>query len=154
MTGPIETRLHELGLELPEPAAPAGSYVPYLIEDKLLFISGQLPMGKDGIAVTGRLGDTIEIADAQTAAKICALNVIAQAKAATGDLERIKRCLKLGGFVNATYDFTEHPKVLNGASELMVSIFGDAGRHTRFAVGCSSLPFNAPVEVEALFAIV
>lgn len=153
MTQTIETRLRELGIELPTPAAPAANYIPYALDDSRLYISGQLPMGPDGLAYKGKLGADVSVESGQQAARLCAINILAQANAALGSLERIQHCLKLGGFVNATPDFSEHPAVINGASDLLVAILGDAGRHTRFAVGCGSLPFGAAVEVDALFAV-
>lgn len=153
MSDTIEDRLKELGVSLPLPAAPAANYVPFILEGQQLYVSGQLPMGPSGIAFTGKLGADVSLEDGQSAAQACALNILAQAKAALGDLERIERCLKLGGFVASTADFTEHPAVINGASNFMVDVLGDKGRHTRFAVGCSSLPFNVPVEIDALFSV-
>lgn len=148
----IEQRLAERGLDLPPAAAPAANYVPYVISGSLLFISGQLPMQGGGVAVRGRLGGGVSIEQGQAAARLCGLNLLAQAKAASGgDLDRVRRCVKLGGFVACTPEFVDHPKVINGASDLMVEAMGEAGRHARFAVGCSSLPLDAAVEVEAVF---
>jgi enamine deaminase RidA (YjgF/YER057c/UK114 family) len=150
----IEQRLADLGLSLPEAAAPVANYVPYVIAGGLLFVSGQLPMRDGRVAVTGKLGDTVDIARGQEAARLCALNLLAQAKAACGgDLGRLRRCVKLGGFVASTPAFTDHPRVINGASDLMVAAMGDAGRHARFAVGSGSLPLDAAVEVEGTFEI-
>ncbi len=154
MTGQVEARLNELEIELPAPAAPAANYVPYIISGNQLFVSGQLPFGPDGLAITGKLGEDVDVATGRDAARLCAINVLAQAKAALGNLDRIQQCLKLGGFVNAVPDFTDHPKVVNGASDLLVAALGDQGRHTRFAVGCGSLPLGAPVEIDALLAFV
>lgn len=153
MVGNIEARLRALDLVLPEAKAPIGSYVPFVHLDGQLLISGQLPMADGSIAVAGALGDRVQIAQGQEAAKLCALNILAQAKAALGDLDRIVQLLRLNGFVNAIPGFADHPKVINGASDLMVEILGDKGRHTRIAVGCSSLPLNAAVEIDAVFAI-
>lgn len=153
MTSRIEARLAELGLTLPAAAAPVANYVPWVISGHLLFISGQLPMRDGQVAITGRLGAELSIAQGQEAARLCALMVLAQARAATGDLDRITRCLELGGFVACTPDFTDHPKVINGASDLVVAVLGDAGRHSRFAVGAPSLPLNAAVEIRATFEI-
>ena len=154
MTSPIERRLADLGLQLPEAAAPAANYVPYTIHDKLVFVSGQLPMRDGRVVITGRLDDDVSPDLGEEAARLCALNVLAQAKAACeGDLGRLARCLKLGGFVSCTSDFFDHPKVINGASNLIVAAMGEAGRHARFAVGCTNLPLNAAVEVEAIFAL-
>lgn len=154
MTSPIERRLADLGLQLPEAAAPAANYVPYTIHDKLVFVSGQLPMRDGRVVITGRLDDDVSPDLGEEAARLCALNVLAQAKVACeGDLGRLARCLKLGGFVSCTSDFFDHPKVINGASNLIVAAMGEAGRHARFAVGCTNLPLNAAVEVEAIFAL-
>ena len=150
----IERRLRDLGLSLPPPAPPAANYVPYTISGRLLFVSGQLPMQGGGVAVTGQLGRNVGLDQGQAAARLCALNLLAQAKAACrGDLDRLARCLKLGGFVSCTPEFTDHPKVVNGASDLIASALGEAGQHARFAVGCPSLPLNAAVEVEAIFEL-
>lgn len=150
----IEERLRALGLALPDAPAPAGSYVPYTVSGKLLFIAGQLPLQGGGVAVVGRLGRDVDLEQGQAAARLCALNALAQARAACdGDLDRLARCLKLGGFVNSTPEFTDQPKVINGASDLMVGAMAEAGRHARFAVGCASLPLNAAVEVEAIFEL-
>ena len=154
MMGQVEARLRDLQIELTAPAAPAANYVPYIISGSQLFVSGQLPFGPDGLAFTGKLGEDVDVATGQEAARLCAINILAQAKAALGDLDRVAQCIKLGGFVNAVPDFTDHPKIVNGASDLMVAALGDKGRHTRFAVGCGSLPLGAPVEVDALLAFV
>jgi enamine deaminase RidA (YjgF/YER057c/UK114 family) len=151
----LERRLSELGLQLPPAAAPAANYQPYTISGRLLFISGQLPFQGGKVAVTGRLGAGISIEQGQEAARLCALNILAQAKAACGgDLGRLARCLKLGGFVSCTPEFVDHPKVVNGASDLIAGVMGEAGQHARFAVGCASLPLGAAVEVEAIFELV
>lgn len=150
----IERRLAELGLGLPPAAAPAANYVPFVVAGELIFVSGQLPFQGGGVAVRGRLGDDVGLEQGQAAARLCALNVLAQAKAASGgDLDRIARCVKLGGFVACTKEFIDHPKVINGASDLVVEVMGESGRHARFAIGCSSLPLGAAVEVEAIFAL-
>jgi enamine deaminase RidA (YjgF/YER057c/UK114 family) len=149
----IENRLAELGLSLPPAAAPAANYLPWTIGGGLLFVAGQLPFEKGEIAVRGRLGADVGIEDGQRAARLCALNILAQAKAALGDLGRIKRCLKVGGFVACTPEFFDHPTVINGASDLLVAVLGDAGRHARFAVGAPSLPRGTAVEVDAVFEI-
>lgn len=154
MTSAIEQRLAARGLALPEAAAPAANYVPYTISGKLLLVSGQLPFEGGRVTVTGRLGDGVSVERGQEAARLCALNLLAQAKAACGgDLDRLARCLKLGGFVSCTPAFTDHPQVINGASDLMVEAMGEAGRHARFAVGCASLPRDVAVEVEAIFEL-
>lgn len=155
MTSDLERRLAEQGLQLPPAAAPAANYQPYTVSGKLLFVSGQLPFRDGRIAVTGRLGDGVSLEEGQEAARLCALNILAQAKAACeGDLGRLGRCLKLGAFVACTPTFFDHPKVVNGASDLIAGAMGAAGAHARFAVGCASLPLDAAVEVEAIFELV
>ena len=154
MTSAIEQRLAAHGLELPDAPAPAANYVPYTVSGKLLFVAGQLPFKSGQVAVTGRLGKDVSLEQGQEAARICALNLLAQAKAACGgDLSRLARCLKLGGFVSCTPEFADHPAVINGASDLMVQAMGKAGQHARFAVGCASLPRGAAVEVEGIFEL-
>lgn len=153
MAGQIEARLKALDLVLPEAKGAIGTYVPFVHLGGQLLISGQLPMKDGAIAVAGTLGDGVEVAQGQEAAKLCALHILAQAKAALGDLDRIVQLLRLNGFVSSAPGFADHPKVINGASDLMVEIMGDKGRHTRIAVGCSSLPLNAAVEIDAVFAI-
>ncbi|MEH3045790.1 RidA family protein [Sphingomonas adhaesiva] len=152
MTDRIDRTLRDLGLELPQAAAPIAAYVPVVEAGGLLHVSGQLPF-RDGKVVTGRLGEGISLEDGQDAAQRCALMVIAQVKAHIGHLERITRVVKLGVFVNSTADFTDHPKVANGASDLMVALFGDAGKHARAAVGVASLPLGVPVEVDAIIEV-
>ncbi|MCW3847084.1 RidA family protein [Sphingomonas sp. LB-2] len=147
-----EARLAELGLTLPEAAAPVAAYVAAVEAGGLLHISGQLPF-KDGALMTGRLGEDRDEAYGVEAAQRCGLMLIAQMKKALGDLERVERVVKLGAFVNSTGDFTGQPKVVNGASELMVAVFGDAGRHARSAVGVPVLPLGAAVEIDAIVAI-
>lgn len=151
----IETRLNELGITLPAPAAPAANYVPYVISGGLLFVSGQIPMLGGEVRFEGRLGDDMAVDDGYQAARLCGLNIIAQARHALGgDLGRVRRIIKLGGFVCATPDFNDHPKVINGASDLMVEIFGEPiGQHARFAVGAPSLPLAVAVEVDAVIEI-
>ena len=153
MTGTIDSRLKDLGVELPSAAAPAANYVPFYISGSQLFISGQLPLIAGGPDYKGKVGSEVDVETAQQAAKSCAINILAQARAALGDLDRIEQCLKLGAFVNATPDFTDHPEVVNGASNFLVEVLGDKGRHTRFAVGVGSLPRGVAVEIDALFAI-
>ncbi len=153
MAGEIEARLKALDLTLPEAKAPIGSYVPYLHLSGQLFISGQLPIVDGKLAAEGKIGAGLDLGQGQEAARICAINILAQAKAALRDLDRIVQLLRLNGFVNAAPDFADHPKVLNAASELMVEILGNKGRHTRIAVGCASLPLNAAVEIDAIFAV-
>lgn len=153
MPGETQARLQMLGLTLPPPAAAAGNYVPYAIHQNTLYVSGQLPFGADGSLVCGRLGDTLSVRQGQEAARLAGLNILAQAQAALGDLDRIVQCLRLNGFVNATPDFADHPAVVNGASDLLYEVLGDKGRHTRIAVGAAGLPKNVAVEIDAVFAI-
>ncbi|MGS4883547.1 RidA family protein [Roseibium sp. MB-4] len=153
MTSKTEARLAELGVTLPDAAAPAANYVPSVKTGNQLFISGQLPMESGAIAVTGKLGEGLQVEDGQKAAKLCAINLLAQAKAATGDLDKVVRLVKIVGFVNSTGDFTDQPKVINGASDFLVEAMGDSGRHARSAVSAASLPFGAAVEIEAIFEI-
>lgn len=153
--GTAEKRLADLGISLPAAPAPVANYVPAVRTGNLLYISGQVPMKDDAIAVEGHVGGKVSVEQGAEAAKVCAINIIAQAKTALGgDLDKVKRVVKLTGFVSCTPDFTQHPQVMNGASDLMVAVFGDAGRHTRAAVGAPSLPRNAAVEVEAIFEVV
>ena len=153
----IDTKLAALGITLPAPAAPVANYVPYVITGNLLIISGQLCFGLDGKlsdAHKGKLGGEIFNEAGLEAAKLCAINVLAQAKAALGgDLGRIKRCDRLGGFINATPHFAALPAIMNGASDFMVEVLGDAGRHARSTIGVANLPADAAVEVEAMFEI-
>ena len=150
----IEARLNELGITLPTPAAPVANYLPYTISGNMIFVSGQVTIGPDGLEYQGKIGADLTVEDGIKAARLCAINILAQVKAALdGDLERISQCLKLGGFVNAVPDFTDHPAVINGASDLMVEVLGDRGRHARFAVGAGGLPLNVAVEVDAIFEI-
>ena len=154
MSGTIDARLRQLGIELPEPAAPVANYVPFTVSGNLVFIAGQLCLWNGERRFPGKLGAGISIADGQQAARLCALNILAHLRAAcSGDLDRVRRCVRLGGFVNCTPEFTDMPQVVNGASDLMVEIFGDPGRHARAAVGVSSLPAGVAVEVEGTFEI-
>ena len=154
MAGKIEKRLQELGIELPQAPAPVASYVPFVVTGNLVFISGQVPMWNGEIKHAGRLGGGLSLEDGQAAARIVGLNLIAQLKAACdGDLDRVVRCVKLCGFVNCAPDFTDHPKVINGASDLLAELFGEAGAHARFAVGVPSLPLGCSVEIDAVFEI-
>jgi len=152
MTTHIDRTLEELGLVLPEAAAPVAAYVPIVEVGNVVHLSGQLPF-KDGQLVTGRLGDGVSLEEGQEAAKLCGLMIVAQLKKHLGDLSRVKRIVKLGVFVNSHGDFTDQPKVANGASELMVALFGDAGRHARSAVGVPVLPLGAAVEIDAIVEI-
>lgn len=150
----VEERLQDLGIELPEAPAPVGSYVPYVVSDRTVYVSGQVAIWDGEIQYQGRLGDGISLADGQAAARLCGVNLIAQLRAACGgDLERVARVVKLGGFVNAAPDFVDHAKVINGASDLMTAVFGDRGRHARAAVGCASLPLGSAVEVDGIFEL-
>ena len=153
MAGEIEARLKALDHVLPEAKAAIGSYVPYLHLDGQLFVSGQLPLKGGKIAAEGKLGADLDLSQGQEAARLCAINILAQAKAALRDLDRIVQLLRLNGFVSAAPGFADHPKVLNAASELMVEVLGNKGRHTRIAIGCASLPLNAAVEIDAIFAV-
>jgi enamine deaminase RidA (YjgF/YER057c/UK114 family) len=153
MAGSIDQRLAELGIELPAPAAAAANYVPVRRSGDLLVVSGQLPIEAGAVRYEGKLGGGVSLEDGQAAARLCAVNILAQVKAACGDLESIAACLRLGGFVACTPEFTDHPKVVNGASDLMVGVLGEAGKHARAAVGVPSLPFDAAVEVEAMFEL-
>ncbi len=152
MTDRIDRKLEELGLTLPQAAAPVAAYVPTVLANGMLHISGQLPF-KDGTLVTGRVGDGVSLEDAQEAAKLCGLMLVAQMKAALGTLARVERIVKLGVFVNSTVDFTDQAKVANGASELMVALFGDSGKHARSAVGVAVLPLGAAVEIDAIVQV-
>ncbi len=150
----IEKKIEELGLSLPQATDPVGSYVATKISGKFLFISGQISIDDKGTLIKGKLGKDLNTEDGYQAAKRCGLSIIAQAKkACDGDLSRIKSCVKLTGFVNSTEDFTDQPKVINGASELIVSILGESGMHTRAAVSTNSLPLGVSVEVDAIFEI-
>jgi enamine deaminase RidA (YjgF/YER057c/UK114 family) len=153
MTNAVETRLAELGLTLPDAPAPAANYVPYVISGNLVFVSGQVCMTADGF-ITGKIGADLSVEEGAAAAKLCALSLLAQVKAACGgDLSRLKRVVKLTGFVNSTPEFGDQPKVVNGASDTLVEILGDAGRHSRSAVSAGALPFNVAVEIEGIFEI-
>ncbi|MGK9235949.1 RidA family protein [Inquilinus limosus] len=153
MAGSIEARLQEKGITLPAVAAPAANYVPSVISGNMLYVSGQVPFVDGKISHTGKLGAEFTVEDGYACARICAINILAAAKAALGDLDRVVRVVKLGGFVNSTPDFTDQPKVVNGASDLMAEAFGDAGKHARAAVGVAQLPLGCAVEVEAVFEI-
>ncbi|GAB5457502.1 MAG: RidA family protein [Henriciella sp.] len=147
-----ESRLEALGIVLPEAMSAVANYVPYVISGQQLFISGQISNGPDGL-VFGRLGEDMKLEAGQAAARLCAINLIAQCKAAVGDLSRINRVVKLGGFVNAHPDFTDIPQVINGCSDLMVDVFGEAGRHARSAVASPVLPLGVAVEIDGVFEI-
>jgi enamine deaminase RidA (YjgF/YER057c/UK114 family) len=154
MSDAIDSRLKELGITLPAAAAPAANYVPFTISGNLLFLSGQLPIEDGKVAVTGLVGRDVDVARAQRAAELCAINILAQAKAAlAGDLGRIRRIVKLNGFIASSPDFTEQHLVMNGASNLIANVLGEPGKHARAAVGMASLPLNAAVEIDAIIEI-
>ena len=153
MHSEIENRLEKLGVVLPEPVAPAANYVPFVQQGNQLWISGQLPMDSDGIKFVGKCGEDCTTDEGYQAAKLCAINLLAQIKSAVGELDRIERIIKLVGFVNSTPEFTEQPKVINGASDLIAEVLGESGKHARSAVGVAVLPFNATVEVEAVVGL-
>jgi enamine deaminase RidA (YjgF/YER057c/UK114 family) len=154
MVGRIEARLAELKIELPQAAAPVANYVPTVRTGDLLFVSGQVCQWNGERRFVGKLGREISLEQGQQAARLCGLNILAQVrKSLDGDLDRVVRCVRLGGFVNSVDDFTQQPQVVNGCSDLMVEVFGDAGRHARAAIGVNVLPSNVAVEVEAVFEV-
>lgn len=154
MTGTVDARLRELGIELPKPSTPAANYIPYTVVGATVFVAGQVCVWNGEITCRGRLGEDVSTEDGYKAARVCGLNLIAQLREACGgDLDRVVRVAKLGGFVNSTAGFTDHPEVVNGASDLMVEVFGDAGKHARFAVGAPALPRGVAVEVDGIFEI-
>ena len=154
MANIIEQRLKELSIELDEASVPAGSYVPYVVTNNLVFISGQLPFINGELTIKGRVGENVTIDDAIKMSEACAKALLSQLKSAcNGNLDRVKKVVKLGGFVASSPDFTDQPKVINGASDLIVNIFGDKGKHARFAVGVAALPLNVPVEIDGVFEI-
>lgn len=154
MAGQVDARLTELGISIPEAASPAANYIPYTISGNQVFVSGQVPFVDGKIQYQGKVGKDFTTEEAAKCARVCALNILAQVKAACGgDLDRIVQCVKLGGFVNCIDGFAEQPKVINGASDLMVEVLGDKGRHARFAVGTNALPLNVAVEIDAIFEI-
>ncbi len=153
MAGRIETRLAELGITLPVPAAPIANYVPFNVSGKLVIVSGQIPLREGKIAYTGKVGAAVSMEDGVAAARLCFVNLLAQLNAAAGDLDRVARVLRLGGFIAAGPDFTQHAVVMNGASDLAVAVLGDAGRHARTTIGVPSLPGDAAVEVEGMFEL-
>ena len=149
----VDARLKALGLELPPAAAPIANYVPCHLVGNLLLVSGQISRTGDGQVLAGKLGGDLNVEAGRAAARVCALSVLAQVRAALGSLDRVARVIKLTGFINAVPAFTEHPAVVNGASDLLVEVLGEAGRHTRSAVGVSSLPLDAAVEIEAIVEV-
>ncbi len=154
MAGKIDARLAELGITLPDAPKAAGAYVGYVRSGNLLFVAGQVPFWNGELRHTGKVGLDLTLEEGQEAARVCALNIVAQAKAALdGDLDRVVRIVKLGGFVNCPTDFTQHPAVINGASNLIGEIFGEKGAHARFAMGAGSLPLNVAVEIDAVIEI-
>ena len=157
MPGRIEARLAELGITLPQPAAPVANYVPFCVTGSLVVVSGQIPLREGRIAYAGKVGDAgggLSLEEGRAAARLCFVNLLAQVKAACGgDLDRVRRVVRLGGFIAAPAEFTQHAQVMNGASDLAVEVFGEAGRHARSTIGVPSLPGNAAVEVEGMFEI-
>src|SRR5579885_279506 len=154
MTGTVEARLASLGITLPKPASPIANYVPAVRSGNLVVVSGPVCFGPDGkLVAKGQLGGGVSIEDGQKAARACAINLLAQLKAALGELDQIRRVLRLGSFINSAPGFTDGPKVMNGASDLMVEVFGDKGRHARTTVGVSALPADAAIEVDGLFDV-
>ena len=150
----IDQRLAELDIQLPAPGTPAGNYVPFVITDKLVYISGQVPRADGKVVFRGKLGAELDVTSGQAAARLCAINVLTQLKAACdGNLDLVKRCVRLGGFVNSSPKFTDQPTVINGASDLITAVFGEAGRHARTAVGVAALPADSAVEVDAIFEL-
>ena len=152
--GSIDARLVELGLELPEPSAPGANYVPFVRTGNLVFVTGQLSQWNGERRFIGKLGREFDVEEGRQAARLCALNVIAQLRAALdGDLDRVARCVRIAGFVNSTPEFHGQSQVMNGASDVFVEVFGDAGRHARMAIGVSALPYDVAVEVEGMFEV-
>ena len=153
MPGIIEKKLEEMGIALPTPAAPIANYVGFVRTGRLLFVSGQLCLADGTLVAQGKLGTNVTIEQGQAAARACAVNLLAQIKAALGDLDKVVRVVRLGGFINAAPDFVDAAKVMNGASDLMVAVFGDKGRHARTTIGVAVLPVDAAVEVEGTFEV-
>ena len=154
MNNDFDSKLEELNIHLDEASSPAGSYVPFVISNNLVFISGQLPFINGKLTIKGKMGESVSLDDGIKMAEACAKALLSQLKLACGgNLNKVKRVVKLGGFVASTPDFIDQPKVINGASDLFVKIFGDKGKHSRFAVGTASLPLNVPVEIEGVFEI-
>ena len=154
MANIIDQRLKELNIELDDASVPAGSYVPYVITNNLVFISGQLPFINGKLTIKGKVGDNVSLDDAVKMSEACAKALLSQLKAAcNGNLDKVNKVVKLGGFVSSAPNFTDQPKVINGASDLIVNIFGDKGKHSRFAVGVAALPLDVPVEIDGVFEI-
>lgn len=154
MAGNVERALGKLGITLPTPTTPIANYVPFVKTGNLLIVSGQICFGADGkLVAKGQLGGGVSVEDGQKAARACGINLLAQVKAALGDLDKVVRVVRLGGFINSAPGFTDGPKVMNGASDLMVEVFGDKGRHARTTVGVSALPADAAIEVEGMFEV-
>ena len=153
MAGTVENTLTELGIVLAEPAAPVANYVPFVRTGNLLMVSGQICHDGAKLVAKGQLGSGVSTEDGQKAARACAINLLAQVKAALGDLDKVSRVVRLGGFLNSAPGFVDGPKVMNGASDLMVAVFGEKGRHARTTVGVSALPLDAAIEVEGLFEV-
>jgi len=154
MANIIDQRLKELNIEIDDASVPAGSYVPYVITNNLVFISGQLPFINGQLTIKGKVGDNVSLDDAVKMSEACAKALLSQLKAAcNGNLDKVNKVVKLGGFVASAPNFTDQPKVINGASDLIVNIFGDKGKHSRFAVGVAALPLNVPVEIDGIFEI-
>lgn len=153
MTSSVESALKSLGIVLPEAIAPVANYVPYVRTGSLLFVSGQISKTAAGAAVTGKLGVDVDVANGQKAAELCALNILAQVKAAVGDLDRIVRIVRLNAFVNSTPEFMEQPQVVNGASNLFASVLSEKGKHSRTAVGVAALPLGVAVEIDAIIEV-
>ena len=150
----VENKLKELNIELPKAPDPVGAYVAFKKINNLLFISGQLPIASDGKMIKGKIGKNLTLEDGQAASKLCVMNILAQAKKAlNGDLNKVKNCVKITGFVNSTDSFKDQPKVINPASETLSVVFGDKGKHTRVAISTNSLPLDAAVEIDAIFEI-
>jgi enamine deaminase RidA (YjgF/YER057c/UK114 family) len=154
MTGTVEKKLNELGITLKEPTVPSANYVPFVRTGNLLMVSGQVCLDGDGkLVAKGRLGAGVSIEDGQKAARACAVNILTQVKVALGDLDKVVRVVRLGGFVNSAAGFVDGPKVMNGASDVMVAAFGEKGKHARTTVGVAALPSDAAIEVEGMFEV-
>jgi enamine deaminase RidA (YjgF/YER057c/UK114 family) len=154
MSATLEQRLNQLGIDMPPPVTPGANFAPTKRVGNLLYVSGQVPVSGGADQYVGKLGTEVSLEDGQAAARLCAVNVLCQVNQAVGgDFDQVIGCVRLGGFVNASPEFKDHPKVLNGASDLVIAVLGDSGRHTRAAVGCNSLPRNVAVEVDAIFEL-